>query len=404
MYELDRKFLNSDWLESDPTSKRFIQNKPDVTTNDDPRLSDSREWIAPTVTFEEAIAGISNERRAFTPFRARNAIESIAVPRAGGNFTGAVNFDSLVTVTSVDFANNDNNVLIGEGSLANNTNGNKNTAIGFQSLASNTDGSHNTAIGYHNIFNNTTGKLNTSIGSRALFANISGEYNTATGTQVLFKNTTGSKNTSLGARSLLNNVEGSKNTVIGYEAGQSVVGSGNVLIGHRAGLNVVGDNNLYIANTGTSNPLILGDFSAKTLQVNGSLAATNGLEVIGLLESENIQANVIQSDRFNTLEIVVDDDLVDVATPANGGAFVLMYTGADNEPEPQVDSSATVYYSVGNNPSLRSGDAGNGVTVANNNNPDSIVPNTIVIGVDQGIIRIRSTWEDPIIIRMTFVV
>ena len=704
MYELDRKFLNSDWLEPDPSSKRFIQNKPDIVSPDDPRLSNSREWIAPTVTFEEAIAGVSNERRAFTPFRARNAIESIAVPRTGGIFTGAVNFDSLVTVTSVDFANNDNNVLIGEGALANNTNGNKNTAIGSQSLASNIDGSHNTAIGYHNIFNNTTGKLNTSIGSRALFENISGEYNTAIGSQALFRNTTGSKNTSHGARSLLNNVEGSKNTVIGYEAGQSVVGSGNVLIGYRAGLNVVGDNNLYIANTGTSNPLILGkfdtnelqvngsltvinglevtgnsefefidvdiiqnvksisfddtntnliigkdalagltsgventalgnfalannttgrqntasgrfalnsnttgnfnsafgrgamssntigsrisafgfdalanntegisnssfgfeslfsnttgsnnssfgsnslkenttgrfnsafgsgslskntvgdnnsafglntlrsnttgsfnsslgfnslgnnltgrgnssfgsssllsntegsfntafgrdslrsntigikntavgalaglnslgnsnvflgyraganstgssnlyisnndtinplifgNFSFRELQVNGSLAVTEGLEVIGLLESENIQANVIQGDRFNTVEIIVDDDPVDVVTPANGGAFVLMYTGVNDEPEPQVDSSAMVYYNVGDNPALRSNDAGDGVTIVNNNNPNSIIPNTIVIGADQGIIRIRSTWGDPIIIRMTFIV
>ena len=135
-----------------------------------------------------------------------------------------------------------------------------------------------------------------------------------------------------------------------------------------------------------------------------SLAVTEGLEVIGLIEAETIQADVIQGDRFNTIEIVVDDDLVDVATPANGGAFVLMYTGANNEPEPQVDSSAMVYYNVGNNPALRSNDAGDGVTIVNNNNPNSIVPNTIVIGVDQGIIRIRSTWGDPIIIRMTFVV
>ena len=636
MYELDRKFFNSDWLESDPSSKRFIQNKPVIVSPDDPRLSNSREWIAPTVTFEEAIAGNSNERRAFTPFRTRNAIESIAVPRAGGNFAGAVSFEDSITVTSVNFNNTDDNVLIGKDVLAINNRGEKNTAIGFQSLAGNTDGSLNTSIGYNASFSNTIGRLNTSVGSRALFDNISGGYNTATGALALISNTTGSKNASCGARSLFNNVEGSENTAIGYEAGQSAVGSGNVFIGHRAGFNAVGDNNLYIANTGTDNPLILGnfdtrelqvngslaisenfevlgaselttlsvksienvdfifyegtgvnfflgkdalinvtegientalgnfslanntignfnsalghfalnsnttgdfnsaigykvlannttgklntamgrlalgnnitgdfncsfgtsslgnntegtnnsafgvnsltrnttgtrnvafgrdclttntvgvnntaigtlaglnsigdsnvfvghaagmnetssnklyisnsatnapllggDFSAKTLQINGSLAVTDGLEVIGLLESENIQADVIQGDRFNTTEIVVDDDLVDVATPANGGAFVLMYTGSNNEPAPQVESSAMVYYSTGSTPTLRSNDAGDGITIVNNNNPISVVPNTIVIGVDQGIIRIRSTWEDPIIIRMTFIV
>ena len=670
MYELDRKFFNSDWLESDPTSKRFIQNKPNVTTNDDLRLSNSREWIAPTVTFEEAIAGDSNERRAFTPFRVRNAIENIAVPRAGGDFAGAVSFKDSITVTSVNFDNTDDNVLIGKDVLAINNRGKKNTAVGFRSLASNTDGSHNTSIGYNSFFNNTTGKLNAGVGSRALFENISGEYNTAIGALALFSNTTGSKNASYGSRSLFANVEGSKNTVIGYEAGQSATGSGNVLIGHRAGFNAVGDNNLYIANTGTSNPLILGnfstselqvngslvvsenfevlgtselttlsvnkienissitykdsgtnfflgedalinnttgvanvaigsftltnnttgkentaigrfsltantdgfnntavgfnsllsnidgnlnsalgdntlasntsgsenlalgssalrdnttgngnislgtrallknisgdfntaigsgslasnttgdgnvaigraalnknttgfnnlafgknalglseqgigntaigagaglnclgsgniflgsnagqnetgsnklyisntntsnplmlgDFSAQELQVNGDLTVTENLEVLGFVESDSFKSSIIQGDRFNTVEIVVDDDLVDVVTPANGGAFVLMYTGANNEPEPQVDSSAMVYYNVGDNPALRSNDAGDGVTIVNNNNPNSIIPNTIVIGADQGIIRIRSTWGDPIIIRMTFIV
>ena len=670
MYELDRKFFNSDWLESDPTSKRFIQNKPNVTTNDDLRLSNSREWIAPTVTFEEAIAGDSNERRAFTPFRVRNAIENIAVPRAGGNFAGAVSFKDSITVTSVNFDNTDDNVLIGKDVLAINNRGKKNTAVGFRSLASNTDGSHNTSIGYNSFFNNTTGKLNAGVGSRALFENISGEYNTAIGALALFSNTTGSKNASYGSRSLFANVEGSKNTVIGYEAGQSATGSGNVLIGHRAGFNAVGDNNLYIANTGTSNPLILGnfstselqvngslvvsenfevlgtselttlsvnkienissitykdsgtnfflgedalinnttgvanvaigsftltnnttgkentaigrfsltantdgfnntavgfnsllsnidgdlnsalgdntlasntsgsenlalgssalrdnttgngnislgtrallknisgdfntaigsgslasnttgegntaigraalnknitgfnnlafgknalglseqgisniaigsgaglnclgsgniflgsnagqnetgsnklyisntntstplmlgDFSAQELQVNGDLTVTENLEVLGFVESDSFKSSIIQGDRFNTVEIVVDDDLVDVVTPANGGAFVLMYTGANNEPAPQVDSSAMVYYNVGDNPALRSNDAGDGVTIVNNNNPNSIIPNTIVIGADQGIIRIRSTWGDPIIIRMTFIV
>lgn len=48
----------------------------EAITSDDPRLVDSREWIAPTVTQEEAEEGTSQERRAWTAERDRQATEA----------------------------------------------------------------------------------------------------------------------------------------------------------------------------------------------------------------------------------------------------------------------------------------------------------------------------------------
>ena len=105
--------FQSDFAEDDPERLSFILNKPDVITQaerakldtieagaqvnlpfgdeadtvtegNDFRLSDDREWLAPTVTFEEAIAGTDDFRRAWTAARVRAAIDSIAVPKTGG--------------------------------------------------------------------------------------------------------------------------------------------------------------------------------------------------------------------------------------------------------------------------------------------------------------------------------
>ena len=314
-----------------------------------------------------------------------------------------------------------NNTAVGFNSLLSNIDGNLNSALGDNTLASNTSGSENLALGSSALRDNTTGNGNISLGTRALLKNISGDFNTAIGSGSLASNTTGEGNTAIGRAALNKNItgfnnlafgknalglseQGISNIAIGSGAGLNCLGSGNIFLGNNAGQNETGSNKLYISNTNTSTPLMLGDISAKELQVNGDLTVTENLEVLGFVESDSFKSSIIQGDRFNTVEIVVDDDLVDVVTPANGGAFVLMYTGANNEPAPQVDSSAMVYYNVGDNPALRSNDAGDGVTIVNNNNPNSIIPNTIVIGADQGIIRIRSTWGDPIIIRMTFIV
>ena len=80
------------------------------------------------------------------------------------------------------------NTVLGDDALLNNTAGQFNTAVGFNALLSNTDGFSNTAIGDDALLNNTDfGSDNTAIGATALFSNIRGSQNTATGSAALQK-------------------------------------------------------------------------------------------------------------------------------------------------------------------------------------------------------------------------
>lgn len=166
-----------------------------------------------------------------------------------------------------------NSVVYGNNALINNTSGSYNTAIGHESSQASVSGSENTTVGYR------AGKAalssgNTAIGCEALSVNNSATRNTAIGRSSLFSNYTGGTNTCVGAFSLYSNSSGSNNVVVGDTAGyNNSTGSGNVFIGYQAGYNETGSNKLYIANTNTATPLLLGDFAASTLKVNGRLQA-----------------------------------------------------------------------------------------------------------------------------------
>lgn len=82
--------------------------------------------------------------------------------------------------------------------------------------------------------------------------------------------------TALGSSAGANLTNGLKSTLLGYAAGSGLTtGSGHVMIGSSAGgLETTNSNILYIANSNTSTPLIYGDFSAPSVTVNGSFAAT----------------------------------------------------------------------------------------------------------------------------------
>ena len=60
---------------------------------------------------------------------------------------------------------------------------NDNTVLGDDALLNNTTGIDNTAIGFNALFSNTTGCGNTAIGVDALCSNTTGVGNTATGAQ-----------------------------------------------------------------------------------------------------------------------------------------------------------------------------------------------------------------------------
>jgi hypothetical protein len=112
---------------------------------------------------------------------------------------------------------------------------------------------------------------NVFIGFLSGVQSVSGISNVGVGGSTLTFIINGSNNTAIGAGALQASL-GSNNTAIGRHAGAfSDFGNNNVFIGNNAGINETGNDKLYIDNSGTSTPLIYGDFAANVLTVNGNL-------------------------------------------------------------------------------------------------------------------------------------
>ncbi len=241
-----------------------------------------------------------------------------------GNKNTALGYQSLKNTTS-----GWNNVAVGHNALKSNITGVNNLGIGPQSLELNESGNSNVSLGSLALLNNVSGGNNTALGQSALSQNTASE-NTAVGAYSLIDNTSGTGNIAIGYYAFRRNNTGSENTVIGYEAGKGggsspsakdynviigyqsgyLIGSGsccNVLLGHKAGYNIndnsdanvilgykagynitdgdeknvfigymagwgeEGSEKLYIENSGSTTPLIGGDFDADEVYINGSL-------------------------------------------------------------------------------------------------------------------------------------
>jgi trimeric autotransporter adhesin len=145
------------------------------------------------------------------------------------------------------------NTVLGDDALLNNTTSFNNTATGYQALFSNTTGYVNTATGDDALNTNTTGSENTATGYQALFSNTTGLANTATGNYALYSNTTSGGNTAVGWAALTHNITGFQNTALGHSAGLNLTGSNNIAVGYQAGQNLTtGSSNIYIGNAGSS--------------------------------------------------------------------------------------------------------------------------------------------------------
>lgn len=160
-----------------------------------------------------------------------------------------------------------NGIFFGLGGSATNSN---NISIG------NSSGSSLTSSSTANVFiGDGAGSSAGAVSDNTFIGNSAGLYNYGTG------------NTMLGAGTGWSSGGGggNYNTYIGLRAGYSGVGSSNVMIGYLAGQNTSGSNQLVISNSNTATPLIGGDFSAKTLTINGNqsiisqTASTAGLIV-----------------------------------------------------------------------------------------------------------------------------
>lgn len=169
------------------------------------------------------------------------------------------------------------NCGFGDSTLGANTSGTMNMGMGWRALFRNTTGSSNVACGVDALANNTTASFNMGVGGQALLSNTTGTRNSAIGYGALRDNTTSSDQTAIGFETL-KTTTGARNTAIGSAAGTAITtGTDNVLIGYNAGSTLTTQSNkLYIANTNTTTPLILGDFSSKDVTINDNLTI-NGL-------------------------------------------------------------------------------------------------------------------------------
>lgn len=140
-----------------------------------------------------------------------------------------------------------NNVAVGNNSLKANTTGSSNVSVGFNSLLSNTIGYQNTTIGKDSMKSNTSGLQNTGIGNSALM-NANGDMNTAMGFQALGACTSGNRNTGVGVTSLSNLITGTNNVGIGVGAGNGILNTSyNVVIGSYTG-SITTDGNVILSD------------------------------------------------------------------------------------------------------------------------------------------------------------
>ena len=157
------------------------------------------------------------------------------------------------------------------------------TAIGVEA-GSHIKGANNNAMGFRagsGVNGGWSGTANTIIGDEAM-SSVSGSpsFNVAVGNNALkLLHTVGNNNTGVGYDAG-RNLQGSctDNTCVGYQAGSTnTFGSANVYLGHQAGkASGTESNQLYIDVTRRADALIRGDFSARTVTINGTLTATGG--------------------------------------------------------------------------------------------------------------------------------
>lgn len=221
------------------------------------------------------------------------------------------------------------NVMIGEVAGSGLTSGTFNTGVGSFALHNNTQGVLNTAFGISAALENTTGDSNTAIGSHAFNNNKTGSFNVAIGAQALYTNL-----------STINNIK--ENVAIGWRAGFNMTGNGNILIGRSAGSDQNGDNRLIIENSGSTTPLIYGEFDNNLVRINGDLEVTGSLPTNTLVADsdndtkiqveENTDEDIIRFDVGGTESFRMVDSRLEVVDPL-GSIYIGLKSGSNRDDE-----------------------------------------------------------------------
>jgi hypothetical protein len=241
-------------------------------------------------------------------------------PDNGRNFSGDYNFamgyralgygqfgsanTALGSETLLRLETGSYNIALGYNSAGSLLKGSQNFFLGFQAGTGTQYGDGVIAIGTQaarNLYQNTsfigvstniiaigggalggsTNNVSTdhiAIGTNAMSLHAMGNTNIAIGNSVMQNNITGSRNIVLGYQAAYNSsavTNISDNIVIGHNATPQLNGQGNIIIGHGAQVGTSTDR-LHISS-GSGNPLIGGDFAAKTVTISGSLLMSGSI-------------------------------------------------------------------------------------------------------------------------------
>jgi hypothetical protein len=202
-------------------------------------------------------------------------------PLNAGNSIGIVDNgpDRVLTATT------NPSLIRGNAGFTYNSRGYLASILGRLSL---TDSTNNVLVGFNSgvaIIN--TGNYNTAVGNEVAKYLI-GEQNTLLGYASTQNALTGDFTTAVGGSTLGTMGRGNNNVALGYKAGFNLAeGFGNIYIGTTAGpagSSVIENNQLYINNfEGT--PLIGGDFSARTVDIDGALAVSQNVNAVSFTGS-----------------------------------------------------------------------------------------------------------------------
>jgi hypothetical protein len=217
--------------------------------------------------------------------------------------------------------------------------GNGNIAIGHEAMLY-CIGDNNTAVGM-NALGQVGGGSNVGIGNLTLGL-VSTHGNIAVGYSAgccyagdTDENEGEGNNTFIGYSCAGGSVSGYNNTFIGAYSGCINNGHGNIFIGYNAGCSETGSDKLNIDNSDTSDPLIGGDFSERTLTFNADVEITGSVAV---------GSNVAGSGTFSI-------NGTEIAHNLGTTAHVIMITAVgsgDFDPE-LVSALGTVYVKKGAN-------------------------------------------------------
>jgi trimeric autotransporter adhesin len=149
------------------------------------------------------------------------------------------------------------------------TTSNGNVFVGLEAGFGNTTGPRNTFVGIYAGTHNDVGERNVFVGASA-GKDATSSNNVFVGIETGSSNTTGEGNTFVGPMVGYKNTIGTSNTFVGHHAGfNNIEGHRNVFIGEAAGKYETGSYKLYIDNTGTTTPLIFGDFNTNNVVIYG---------------------------------------------------------------------------------------------------------------------------------------